>query len=160
MPGLWSGHSTVGQSHLLHPVHHHLPVWMGGHPDFPSLPHSRTGDLRAWKSGAHCVQVNSCRSEYVMINHSRDACLEDFVCSDLDDALAFYCVLGLSVRYAFTVIANITVYAVAWLMFHFQTQKGDDPAIMENLGPVDIPVFRVSADVFVLNCPWTFHPAL
>ncbi len=95
-----------------------------------------------------------------MINHSRDACLEDFVCSDRDDALAFYCDLGLSVRYAFTVIANITVYAVAWLMFHFQTQKGDDPAIMENLGPVDIPVFRVSADVFVLNCPWTFHPAL
>ncbi|XP_048019277.1 major facilitator superfamily domain-containing protein 12a isoform X3 [Megalobrama amblycephala] len=45
-------------------------------------------------------------------------------------------------RYAFTVIANITVYAVAWLLFHFQTQEGDDPAISENLGPVDIPVFR------------------
>ncbi|XP_042628034.1 major facilitator superfamily domain-containing protein 12-like isoform X2 [Cyprinus carpio] len=45
-------------------------------------------------------------------------------------------------RYAFTVIANITVYAVAWLMFHFQTQEGDDPAITENLGLVDIPVFK------------------
>ncbi|XP_051719009.1 major facilitator superfamily domain-containing protein 12-like isoform X2 [Ctenopharyngodon idella] len=45
-------------------------------------------------------------------------------------------------RYAFTVIANITVYAVAWLLFHFQTQEGDDPAIADNLGPVDIPVFR------------------
>ncbi|XP_057190843.1 major facilitator superfamily domain-containing protein 12a isoform X1 [Triplophysa rosa] len=45
-------------------------------------------------------------------------------------------------RYSFTVIANITVYAVAWLMFHFQTQKGDDPAITDSLGPIDIPVFR------------------
>ncbi|XP_051557763.1 major facilitator superfamily domain-containing protein 12-like isoform X2 [Myxocyprinus asiaticus] len=42
-------------------------------------------------------------------------------------------------RYAFTVIANITVYAVAWLMFHFQ---GDDPTITDNLGPADIAVFR------------------
>lgn len=42
-------------------------------------------------------------------------------------------------------IANITVYAVAWLMFHFQTQQDDDPAITDSLGPIDIPVFRVSA---------------
>lgn len=39
-------------------------------------------------------------------------------------------------RYAFTVIANITVYAVAYLLFHVQAE-GDDA-----LGPVDIPVFR------------------
>ncbi|XP_062873111.1 major facilitator superfamily domain-containing protein 12a [Trichomycterus rosablanca] len=43
-------------------------------------------------------------------------------------------------RYAFTVIANITVYAVAWLLFHFQA--GDDPSASENLGPIDIPIFR------------------
>ncbi|XP_027031951.2 major facilitator superfamily domain-containing protein 12-like isoform X2 [Tachysurus fulvidraco] len=43
-------------------------------------------------------------------------------------------------RYAFTVIANITVYAVAWLLFHFQSNE--DPTITDNLGPVDIPIFR------------------
>lgn len=59
-------------------------------------------------------------------------------------------ILIVSVRYAFTVIANITVYAVAWLLFHFQ--EGDDPAVMDNLGPVDIPVFRVSAGLFLMCC--------
>ncbi|XP_053503260.1 major facilitator superfamily domain-containing protein 12 isoform X1 [Ictalurus furcatus] len=43
-------------------------------------------------------------------------------------------------RYAFTVIANITVYGVAWLLFHFQSNE--DPSITDNLGPVDIPIFR------------------
>ncbi|KAM9469681.1 major facilitator superfamily domain-containing protein 12-like isoform 1-T1 [Clarias gariepinus] len=43
-------------------------------------------------------------------------------------------------RYAFTVIANITVYAVAWLLFHFQSNE--DPSLTDNLGPVDIPIFR------------------
>lgn len=45
-------------------------------------------------------------------------------------------------RYAFTVIANITVYAVAWLMFHFQKGEVDDPTITDSLGPIDIPLFR------------------
>ncbi|XP_033838971.1 major facilitator superfamily domain-containing protein 12-like [Periophthalmus magnuspinnatus] len=40
-------------------------------------------------------------------------------------------------RYAFTVMANITVYALAYLLFHMQ--GGQD---MDALGPVDIPVFR------------------
>ncbi|KAJ0059312.1 hypothetical protein NL108_015498, partial [Boleophthalmus pectinirostris] len=40
-------------------------------------------------------------------------------------------------RYAFTVMANITVYALAYLLFHMQS--GED---MDALGPVDIPVFR------------------
>ncbi|KAK5888405.1 hypothetical protein CesoFtcFv8_014504 [Champsocephalus esox] len=40
-------------------------------------------------------------------------------------------------RYAFTVIANITVYAVAYLLFHVQAGEDEDA-----LGPVDIPVFR------------------
>ncbi|XP_071348209.1 major facilitator superfamily domain-containing protein 12-like [Trachinotus anak] len=40
-------------------------------------------------------------------------------------------------RYAFTVIANITVYAVAYLLFHVQAGEGDDA-----LGPADIPIFR------------------
>ncbi|KAI5099344.1 major facilitator superfamily domain-containing protein 12-like isoform X2 [Silurus meridionalis] len=43
-------------------------------------------------------------------------------------------------RYAFTVIANITVYAVAWILFHFQSNE--DPSSIDNLGPVDVPVFR------------------
>lgn len=45
-------------------------------------------------------------------------------------------------RYAFTVIANITVYAVAYLLFHVQA-GGDDDSLSDALGPVDIPVFRV-----------------
>ncbi|KAJ8270560.1 hypothetical protein GJAV_G00116400 [Gymnothorax javanicus] len=45
-------------------------------------------------------------------------------------------------RYAFTVIANITVYAVAWLLFHFQTVGGEDPDVTDSLGRIDIPVFR------------------
>ncbi|XP_069574215.1 major facilitator superfamily domain containing 12b [Brachyistius frenatus] len=44
-------------------------------------------------------------------------------------------------RYAFTVGANITVYAVAWLLFHFQYQQ--NPSITDNLGVVDIPLFRM-----------------
>ncbi|KAM6962605.1 major facilitator superfamily domain-containing protein 12 [Aplochiton taeniatus] len=47
-----------------------------------------------------------------------------------------------AVRYAFTVIANMTVYALAWLLFHFQALQSSDPSIAENLGPVDIPIFR------------------
>uniref|UniRef100_A0A8C3A8V5 Major facilitator superfamily domain-containing protein 12 n=1 Tax=Cyclopterus lumpus TaxID=8103 RepID=A0A8C3A8V5_CYCLU len=44
-------------------------------------------------------------------------------------------------RYAFTVIANITVYAVAYLLFHIQAGQDDDP-LSEELGPQDINVFR------------------
>ncbi|XP_028284264.1 major facilitator superfamily domain-containing protein 12-like [Parambassis ranga] len=44
-------------------------------------------------------------------------------------------------RYAFTVIANITVYAVAYLLFHVQGGDDDDP-VDDALGPADIPVFR------------------
>ncbi|XP_028987522.1 major facilitator superfamily domain-containing protein 12-like [Betta splendens] len=40
-------------------------------------------------------------------------------------------------RYAFTVIANITVYAVAYLLFHMQGDADED-----TLGAVDIGVFR------------------
>lgn len=39
-------------------------------------------------------------------------------------------------RYAFTVMANITVYALAYLLF---LQSGED---VDMLGPADIPVFR------------------
>ncbi|XP_038571340.1 major facilitator superfamily domain-containing protein 12 [Micropterus salmoides] len=49
-------------------------------------------------------------------------------------------------RYAFTVVANITVYAVAWLLFHFQAQHNVDPSITDAaLGKVDIPLFRTLA---------------
>uniref|UniRef100_A0A671XXK2 Major facilitator superfamily domain containing 12 n=1 Tax=Sparus aurata TaxID=8175 RepID=A0A671XXK2_SPAAU len=48
-------------------------------------------------------------------------------------------------RYAFTVVANITVYTVAWLLFHFQAQHTVDPSITDNLGQVDVPLFRTLA---------------
>uniref|UniRef100_A0A3Q3KK13 Major facilitator superfamily domain-containing protein 12 n=1 Tax=Monopterus albus TaxID=43700 RepID=A0A3Q3KK13_MONAL len=48
-------------------------------------------------------------------------------------------------RYAFSVVANVTVYAVAWLLFHFQGQHSVDPSITDNLGPVDVPLFRMLA---------------
>uniref|UniRef100_A0ACB8F245 Major facilitator super domain-containing protein 12 n=1 Tax=Sphaerodactylus townsendi TaxID=933632 RepID=A0ACB8F245_9SAUR len=41
-------------------------------------------------------------------------------------------------RYAFTVVANITVYALAWLLLHFMLGHSGTP----NLGRQDIPVFR------------------
>lgn len=40
-------------------------------------------------------------------------------------------------RYAFTVVANITVFALAYLLFH--VHSGRD---MDTLGPADMPVFR------------------
>ncbi|XP_047443094.1 major facilitator superfamily domain-containing protein 12 [Mugil cephalus] len=48
-------------------------------------------------------------------------------------------------RYAFTVVANITVYAVAWLLFHFQSQHSADHSITGNLGRGDVPLFRTLA---------------
>ncbi|KAG7456532.1 hypothetical protein MATL_G00236750 [Megalops atlanticus] len=45
-------------------------------------------------------------------------------------------------RYAFTVLANVTVYAMAWLLFHFQTGQEEDPSGIDSLGRFDIPVFR------------------
>ncbi|XP_056320371.1 major facilitator superfamily domain-containing protein 12 [Danio aesculapii] len=50
-----------------------------------------------------------------------------------------------SYRYAFTVVANITVYAVAWLLFHFQSQQTEDPSISQNLSWADVPTFRYLA---------------
>ncbi|CAN9502974.1 unnamed protein product [Ophioblennius macclurei] len=44
-------------------------------------------------------------------------------------------------RYAFTVIANIAVYALAYLLFHVQAGVDDDP-INGTLGPADVPIFR------------------
>ncbi|XP_028260156.1 major facilitator superfamily domain-containing protein 12 [Parambassis ranga] len=48
-------------------------------------------------------------------------------------------------RYAFTVMANITVYTVAWLLFHFQSVRSVGQAITDSLGQVDIPLFRTLA---------------
>ncbi|XP_038574843.1 major facilitator superfamily domain-containing protein 12-like [Micropterus salmoides] len=44
-------------------------------------------------------------------------------------------------RYACTVIANITVYAVAYLLFHVQAGEHNDP-LSDALGPADIHIFR------------------
>ncbi|XP_053821814.1 major facilitator superfamily domain-containing protein 12 isoform X2 [Vidua macroura] len=49
-------------------------------------------------------------------------------------------------RYAFTVMANITVYGLTWLLLNFQT---DQPDHTEHLGPQDIPVFRNLALIVV-----------
>ncbi|NXI31638.1 MFS12 protein, partial [Sterrhoptilus dennistouni] len=49
-------------------------------------------------------------------------------------------------RYAFTVMANIIVYGLTWLLLNFQT---DQPNHMEHLGPQDIPVFRNLALIVV-----------
>lgn len=50
-------------------------------------------------------------------------------------------------RYAFTVVANITVYALAYLLFHFQT--GQDAGV-DALGPADVHVFRNLALIVVV----------
>ncbi|XP_077079090.1 major facilitator superfamily domain-containing protein 12 [Siphateles boraxobius] len=50
-----------------------------------------------------------------------------------------------SYRYAFTVVANIVVFAVAWLLFHFQSQQSEDPSISQNLSWFDVPTFRYLA---------------
>uniref|UniRef100_A0A665U8I8 Major facilitator superfamily domain-containing protein 12 n=1 Tax=Echeneis naucrates TaxID=173247 RepID=A0A665U8I8_ECHNA len=44
-------------------------------------------------------------------------------------------------RYAFTVVANIIVYAVAYLLFHMQAGEGNPPQ-SEDLGPADVIIFR------------------
>ncbi|KAM5193013.1 major facilitator superfamily domain-containing protein 12 [Mantella aurantiaca] len=50
-------------------------------------------------------------------------------------------------RYAFTVLANIFVYAVAWLLLHFQLGKMD--AEDTQLGRHDIPIFRTLALIVI-----------
>lgn len=39
-------------------------------------------------------------------------------------------------------MANITVFAVAYLLFHVQAGEDDDP-LSDTLGPADVPIFRV-----------------
>ncbi|KAJ7308354.1 hypothetical protein JRQ81_008892 [Phrynocephalus forsythii] len=45
-------------------------------------------------------------------------------------------------RYAFTVVANITVYGVAWLLLHLEAGQTGRQDHAEHLGRQDIPVFR------------------
>lgn len=49
-------------------------------------------------------------------------------------------------RYAFTVVANITVYGAAWLLLHLQASPHVGPIqdVSDQLGVQDVPVFRVS----------------
>ncbi|KAM8940096.1 major facilitator superfamily domain-containing protein 12 [Pelodytes ibericus] len=51
-------------------------------------------------------------------------------------------------RYAFTVMANIAVYAVAWLLLHFQVGETTSENT-DNLGRQDIPIFRTLALIMV-----------
>ncbi|XP_023602595.1 major facilitator superfamily domain-containing protein 12 isoform X2 [Myotis lucifugus] len=50
-----------------------------------------------------------------------------------------------ALRYAFTVVANITVYGAAWLLLHLQASAdtGPTPDVSDQLGVQDVPVFRV-----------------
>ncbi|XP_031205177.1 major facilitator superfamily domain-containing protein 12 isoform X2 [Mastomys coucha] len=50
-----------------------------------------------------------------------------------------------ALRYAFTVVANITVYGAAWLLLHLQgSAHGEqDITVGDQLGVQDVPVFRV-----------------
>lgn len=50
-------------------------------------------------------------------------------------------------RYAFTVLANISVYAIAWLLLHFQLSKTGHEDVQ--LGQQDIPIFRTLALIVV-----------
>ncbi|XP_075467406.1 major facilitator superfamily domain-containing protein 12 isoform X2 [Ascaphus truei] len=52
-------------------------------------------------------------------------------------------------RYAFTVMANITVYAVAWALLHFQEGEETQSDKMDTLGRQDIPIFRTLALIVV-----------
>ncbi|KAM7141585.1 major facilitator superfamily domain-containing protein 12 [Molossus nigricans] len=49
-----------------------------------------------------------------------------------------------ALRYAFTVVANITVYGAAWLLLHLQASlhMGPTQDISDQLGVQDVPVFR------------------
>uniref|UniRef100_K9J160 Major facilitator superfamily domain-containing protein 12 n=1 Tax=Desmodus rotundus TaxID=9430 RepID=K9J160_DESRO len=49
-----------------------------------------------------------------------------------------------ALRYAFTVVANITVYGAAWLLLHLQTSPHAGPMqdVSDQLGVQDVPVFR------------------
>ncbi|XP_036169349.1 major facilitator superfamily domain-containing protein 12 isoform X2 [Myotis myotis] len=49
-----------------------------------------------------------------------------------------------ALRYAFTVVANITVYGAAWLLLHLQASAntGPTPDVSDQLGVQDVPVFR------------------
>lgn len=48
-------------------------------------------------------------------------------------------------RYTFTVLANVTVYAVAYLLFHLMPGLGDGDDLGDDaLGPIDAPVFKVT----------------
>ncbi|XP_048415847.1 major facilitator superfamily domain-containing protein 12a isoform X1 [Stegostoma tigrinum] len=51
-------------------------------------------------------------------------------------------------RNAFTVVANIAVFGIAWLLFHFQAAHSD-PDVDNSLGKQDIPVFRTLALIVI-----------
>jgi len=51
----------------------------------------------------------------------------------------YYCLF--LYRYAFTVISNVMVFGIAWLLFYLNSSAGGDT---DMLSPVDQPKFRVS----------------
>lgn len=115
----------VGQSDLLHPIHRGLSVRLGRHADIPPVSDSWAGQLWARQSRTYRIQVGSAHTDH-------------------SEATYCFCIwiLLCVCRYAFTVIANITVYGIAYLLFHSQAGGDDDP-LSDALGVADIPVFRV-----------------
>lgn len=68
---------------------------------------------------------------------------------------------ALAHRYAFTVVANITVYGAAWLLLHLQgsAHGAQDISVGDQLGVQDVPVFRVSwGCVVALGSPSLWKP--
>lgn len=145
MSGLYRQHSSVGSDYLLLPLHHRLPVWLGSHTDLTPVPHPRAGFQRECQGGAHCLQVRSKPMGHTGQNTVKTIIKKKKQGFKLVSFFSLSSYLSLR-RYAFTVMANITVYSVAWLLFHFQAQHSVDPSTKGTLGQVDIPLFRVRSE--------------
>ncbi|KAM4708904.1 major facilitator superfamily domain-containing protein 12 isoform 2-T2 [Discoglossus pictus] len=52
-------------------------------------------------------------------------------------------------RYAFTVLANVAVYGIAWLLLHFRVGVDNPSDDSDHLGHQDIPIFRTLALIVV-----------
>ncbi|XP_015272637.1 PREDICTED: major facilitator superfamily domain-containing protein 12 [Gekko japonicus] len=87
----------------------------------------KSAALAGWKSLSECSLERISRVTMLVCSGT-----SRFVS---DSSLENDKILGL---YAFTVVANITVYGLAWLLLHFEVGRRGAP----NLGRQDIPVFR------------------
>lgn len=66
---VWWEHPTGGGTPLRHPIHHHLPIWLGCYPDIPPVAHPWAGHMRARQSGTNVIQVyHSSSSKITNVN--------------------------------------------------------------------------------------------